>query len=58
MSSEKTYTIIVHTQGKPDQIRHGVDQLNATIIPAEFKMAFPKAFKNGTMTIEVIQEDK
>ena len=58
MSSEKTYTIIVHTQGKPDQIRRGVDQLNATIIPAEFKMAFPKAFKNGTMTIEVIQEDK
>lgn len=58
MSSEKTYTIIVHTQGKEDQIRHGVDKLNATIIPAEFKMAFPKAFKNGTMTIEVIPEDK
>lgn len=56
MSSEKTYTIIVHTQGKPDQIRHGVDKLNATIIPAELKLAFPKAFKDGTMSVEVIKE--
>ena len=57
MSKETTYTIIVHTQGKEDQIRHGVDKLNASIIPAEFKIAFPKAFKNGTMTIEVIPEE-
>jgi hypothetical protein len=56
MSKEKTYTIIVHTKGKEDQIRHGVDKLNATIIPAEFEMAFPKAFKNGTMSVEVIKE--
>ena len=56
MNSEKTYSIIVHTQGKEDQVRHGVDKLNATIIPAELEMAFPKAFKNGTMSVEVIEE--
>jgi hypothetical protein len=54
--NKETYTIIVHTQDKEDQIRHGIDKLNAIIIPAELKMAFPKAFKNGTISVEVIKE--
>ena len=56
MRKEETYTIIVHHTGHEDQIRHGVDKLNATVIPAELKMAFPKAFKSGTMSVEVIKE--
>ena len=56
MHKEETYTIIVHHTGHEDQVRHGVDKLNATVIPAELKMAFPKEFKNGTMSVEVIKE--
>jgi len=56
MSKEKTYTIIVHFAGHEDQVRHGIDKLNASIIPAEFEMAFPKEFKSGKMSVEVIEE--
>jgi hypothetical protein len=56
MSKEETYTIIVHFTGHEDQVRHGVDKLNATIIPAEFEMAFPQEFKSGKMSVEVIKE--
>lgn len=56
MRKEETYTIIVHHTGHEDQIRHGVDKLNATVIPAELKIAFPKAFKDGMMSVEVIKE--
>jgi hypothetical protein len=52
----KTYKLIFKQKGKPDEIRTGLDKLNATIIPAELKMAFPKEFKNGTMSVEVIEE--
>ena len=53
---EKTYTVVVHEVGKKDQIREHVDQLNAAIIPVELKMAFPKEFVNGTMSVELILE--
>lgn len=53
---EKTYTIIVHFTGHEDQVRHGIDKLNASIIPAEMKIAFPKEFKSGKMSVEVIEE--
>lgn len=52
-----TYTIIVHHKGHEDQIRTGVDKLNATIIPAELQMAFPKSFENGNLSVEVIEEE-
>jgi hypothetical protein len=51
-----TYTLTFKQTGKPDQIRTGLDKLNATIIPAELKMAYPKQFENGTMSVEVIKE--
>ena len=53
---EKTYTVVVHEVGKEDQIREHVDQLSASILPAEFEMAFPKEFVNGMMSVEVILE--
>ena len=56
MNKEKTYTIIVHFTGHEDQVRHGVDKLNAIIIPAEFEMAFPQEFKSGKMSVEVTEE--
>jgi hypothetical protein len=52
----KTYTLTFKQAGKPDEIRTGLDKLNATIIPAELKMAFPKQFENGTMSVEVTEE--
>ena len=52
-----SYKIIVHHKGHKDQVRTGLDELNATIIPAELKMAFPKAFENGSMSVEVIPEE-
>lgn len=52
-----TYTIIVKRQGKKDMVRKGLDKLNATIIPAELQMAFPKAFESGNMSVEVIAEE-
>ena len=53
---EKTYTIIWHQVGQEDQVKHNIDSLNAAIIPVELKMAFPKEFVNGTMSVEVILE--
>lgn len=53
---EKTYTVVVHEVGEEDQIRYGVDQLSATILPTEFEMAFPEKFANGTMCVEVVLE--
>ena len=52
-----TYTIVFKHKGHEDQIRKGVDKLNATIIPAELKMAYPKQFKAGLMSVEVIPEE-
>jgi len=53
-----TYTLVVKQEGKADQVRTGLDELNATIIPAELKMAFPKLFATGKMSVEVFKEDK
>ena len=53
---EKTYTVAVHEVGKEGQVRHNIDSLNAAIIPVELKMAFPKEFVNGTMSVELILE--
>ena len=53
---EKTYTIIWHQVGQEDQVRHNIDSLNAAIIPAELKMAFPKEFANRMMSVELILE--
>ena len=52
-----SYTIIVKQRGKSDMVRTGVDELNARVIPAEMKMAFPKAFETGAMSVEVIKEN-
>lgn len=51
-----SYTIIVKRPGKPDMIKKGVDKLNSIIIPAELKMSYPKAFKKGLISVEVIPE--
>jgi len=53
---DETYTIIVKRQGKKDMIRKGLDKLNASIIPAELQLAFPKAFKSGYMSVIVLKE--
>lgn len=53
---EKTYTVVVHEVGEEDQIRYGVDQLSASILPKEFEMAFPEKFMDGTMLVEVVLE--
>ena len=53
---EKTYTVVVHEVGEEDQIRYGVDQLSASILPKEFEMAFPEKFMDGTMCVEAILE--
>ena len=52
----KTYTLTFKQAGKPDEVRTGLDKLNATIIPAELKMAFPKQFAAGKMSVEVFEE--
>ena len=51
-----TYTVIVKRKNKPNIIRKGLDKLNSIIIPAELKLAFPKAFKSGYMSVEVKPE--
>ena len=51
-----TYTLVFHYKGHEDQIRKGLDKLNATIIPAELKMAYPKQFEKGLMSVEVFKE--
>ena len=53
---EKTYTIIWHQVGQEDQVRRNIDSLNAAILSAELKMAFPEKFANGMMSVEVILE--
>ena len=53
---EKTYTVVWHQNGQEDQIREHVDQLSASILPTELKMAFPEKFANGMMSVEVILE--
>ena len=53
---ENTYTVVVHEVGKEDQIREHVDQLSASMLLAEFEMAFPEKFANGTMCVELILE--
>ena len=53
---EKTYTIIWHQVGQEDQVKHNIDSLNAAIISAELKMAFPEKFANGMISVEVILE--
>lgn len=51
-----SYRIIVKRQDKKDIVRTGVDKLNAVIIPAELKMAYPKSFQNGSMSVKVEEE--
>ena len=53
---ENTYTVVVHEDGKEDQVREHVDQLSASILPKEFEMAFTEKFTDGTMWVEVILE--
>lgn len=55
---KKTYTLILHIEGKPDKIRYHLDKLNARIIPAELEMAYPKQFKSGKMSVEILEELK
>ena len=57
-NTKETYTIVFHWKGHDDQIRKGLDKLNATIIPAELKMAYPKHFKKGLMSVDVIKEEQ
>ena len=51
-----TYTIKVKRVGKPDIIKTGVDELNSILIPTELKIAYPKAFQQGLISVEVIEE--
>ena len=51
-----TYTLIVKRQGHKDIIKTGLDKLNATIIPAELEIAFPREFILGKMSVEVKEE--
>ena len=52
----ETYMLTLKQTGKPDQVRSGLDKLNSVIIPAELKMAFPKQFESGEMSVEVVRE--
>ena len=52
----KTYKITVKHRGHKDMIRTGVDKLNSIIIPSELKLAYPKAFENGTLEVIVEEE--
>ena len=53
---EKMYTVVWHRDGQEDQIKEHIDQLSASMIPAELEMLFPKEFANGTMWVELILE--
>lgn len=55
---KKTYTLILHIEGKPDKVKRHLDRLNARIIPAELKLAYPKQFMSGKMSVEVLEELK
>jgi hypothetical protein len=52
-----TYTIIIKHKGHKDMIRKGIDKLNSIIIPAELKLAYPKAFENKTLEVIVKEEN-
>ena len=52
----KKYTLIVKRKGHEDIVREHVDELDSIIIPAEMKMAFPKEFETGRMSITVKRE--
>jgi hypothetical protein len=51
-----TYRLVLKRKGKPDEVRTGLDELNATIIPAELKLAFPKQFETGAFSVEITKE--
>ena len=51
-----TYKIIVKRKGQEDIVKTGVDKLNSIVIPAELKMAYPKQFEKGLMSVEVVAE--
>jgi len=53
-----TYRLTVKRRNQPDLVRTGLDKLNATVIPVELQMAFPKAFKSGYMSVEVTKENE
>jgi hypothetical protein len=57
MVSNMSYTIIVHRKGHKDLIRKGIDKLNSIIIPAELKLAYPKAFEKGILSVDVVPEN-
>ena len=52
MKKSKDYKLILKQEGLPDEIRL-LDYLNAIIIPAELKLAFPEQFKSGKMSVNV-----
>ena len=52
----ETYTIIVRQKGKEDMVRTGIDKLNSIIIPVELKLAYPTAFKENKIKVEVVKE--
>lgn len=52
----KKYTLIVKQEGHKDIVKKGVDELNSIVIPAEMKMAFPKEFETGRMSVTVKRE--
>lgn len=52
----KTYKITVKHKGHKDMVRTGIDKLNSIIIPSELKLAYPKAFENGTLKVIVEEE--
>ena len=51
-----TYKLTVKRRNQPDLVRTGLDKLNATVIPVELQMAYPKAFESGYMSVEVEEE--
>lgn len=48
----KNYKLTLKQEGLPDEVRL-LDYLNAIIIPAELKMAYPKEFESGKMSVNV-----
>ena len=48
----KNYKLTLKQQGKPDEVRL-LDYLNSIVIPAELKMAYPKQFKSGKMSVKI-----
>lgn len=50
------YTITVNLKGHEPIVRKHVDYLNSIVIPADIKLAYPEAVKNGTLSVEVKEE--